>query len=511
MRALVVLAAFALPAQTPPVLVRLTVVGPEGWRAQLGPTNLGSMLATERAEAIWRGHAAAIDAALQQARGDDELFATQRARFLDYGGLVQVTAWLEQAEDSLHLPRWSAALVAEGDGRTDLAAMAAECRVWLAGVEGAVATPWRQMQLLAPRVHEGRLIAVLACAEDMAAAAARAERLRAVPLERGAILRLELAVEPFLGLLRDRAAERDLVATLLGPATRSVSLAIGRAGPRVALDLGLHFGAGGRGVPGGLHPVRAGAPDLAWLVPDGTGTHYAWRLDAPALWDTVVEAYATVSERDLTKVGEELKLKHGCDLGKLLGLLEDQAVLLWRSNDDTEDDDPSLLANACLVVPVRDEKAFGEGVEALVKKVQFANARDDDGTLKVQLPSCSLTIGKGVCCIAFGHRGDDQVAAVLDRAAAGRPKPLVLAPPIGAPPGWNARGRIDVTTLAVRDIYGQLRWGLYWLMAMQRLPKVIAAAKEAERWLPLLREHRLDQATTLGGVTAEASMLRILW
>ena len=70
---------------------------------------------------------------------------------------------------------------------------------------------------------------------------------------------------------------------------------------------------------------------------------------------------------------------------------------------------------------------------------------------------------------------------------------------------------MDVTTLVVRDLYGQLRWVLYWLMAMQQLPKVIAVAKEAERWLPLLREYRLDQANTVGGATAEAWQLRILW
>ena len=169
------LAAVAV-AQGPPELLRLSIVGPAGWRSRLQPTNLGSMLASAAAETIWRGYAERVDAALRSVRGADEAFRRERARLLDYGGTLHVVAWLEQAEDALNVPRWSAALVAEPDGHTDLEAMAVESKAWLERAGDRASNAWRDMRVSTPRCHEGRLLLVFAGDDDRAAATLRAER-----------------------------------------------------------------------------------------------------------------------------------------------------------------------------------------------------------------------------------------------------------------------------------------------------------------------------------------------
>ncbi|HEX5052660.1 MAG TPA: hypothetical protein VFZ65_12865 [Planctomycetota bacterium] len=514
-RTLLALAALSLPApaQPPaPVLAELTVAGPVAWRSRLGPTNLGTMLASAQAESIWRGYVDAVDATLRAARGADQEFLAERTRLLDYGGEVHVVAWLDQAEDAVHLPRWSAAVIAGPDGHSDLAAMAAQCNAWLVRAGASAATRWLQLELSPPRLHDGRLIAVLASAEDLEAATRRAQRFVCRALDANSVLRLEVAPQAALGLLRDRASERDVVAALIGPACARATLAIGSVGPRLVVDCSFAFGAGGRGVLRGLLPAHAKVVDLATLVPEGTATHYAWPVDLPAMWQGVVEVLAAATERGVPAMHERLVQWFGCDLGKdVWPLLEPEVLLLWRRLDAAEADDPDLLANACFVARVRDEAALVEAAGPVLRRAGATYQVGEDGVLWSEDGDYSLRIGFGIACVAFGARGHAQCEAVLDRAAAPRRRRAAAQHPPGAPAGWNAEGRMDVTTLVARDLYGSLRWLLFAFGGAQHLPEVLELQKEAARWLPVLREHRLDSAQTLGGVTERGWQLRILW
>jgi hypothetical protein len=148
----------------PPAILSLRTFGPAAWRARLGPTNLGTMLASAQAEAIWRSYVDGAAAWLKRARCDAVAIARERPVAFDYAGAIAVVVWLEQAEDALHLARWSAAIVAEPDGKTDLAALAAESAGWLGdSLAKERGRHWRDLTLAPPRVRDGRIVAVLAC------------------------------------------------------------------------------------------------------------------------------------------------------------------------------------------------------------------------------------------------------------------------------------------------------------------------------------------------------------
>lgn len=507
------LAAQVLPAQEPPVLLHLTVAGPASWRTCLAPTTVGGMLASQRAEAIWRQYSDAADGLLRASLDGDEAFARARRRLLDYAGGFHVLAWLEQAEDALHLPRWSAAWIATPDGTTDLAALAADCGTWLAHAARASRTRWHEPELSPPQLApNGNAIAVLACAEDAEAAARRAAAFSCEPMEPHAVLRLDLHLAAMLGLVRDRPPDRGFWAALLGAALRRVRLQLGSEGPQVAMDLSATFGAGHRGLWGGLYPLRAGAPDLDWLVPPGTSTSFAWRVDVPALWKAWLEIVAAAREEDIGDVRERAKALHGGDVGRdVLAHLEDEALLIWNGGDEEA---PARIANACIVVPVRDQPAFVAALGALPAHVWLARPRLDGEVFHGRLPWFTLAVGHGVACASFEPGRSRLVADVLDLAAEGRPPRAGTDPartPRGAPPGFNARGRMDVATLVRRDLYGQMRWVLFALGGMQHLPRVIEVGRESRRWLPLLEHHGLLECRTLGGSTAKRWHLRVLW
>ena len=496
-----------------PVILQVTACGPAAWRSRIGPTNLGTMLATQGAEAIWRGYVDAIDRVVRHAHGAEQTFVTERQRLLDYGGEVHLVVWLEQAEDALQLPRWSAALIVEPDGSTDLGAMAAACRAWLERVEVAAATRWLALKLSPPRLHGGRLVAVLATAQDLDTATARAQQFECQRLDEARVLRINVDPQAALGLLRDRASERDFVAALLGPATQSATLTIGHVGPRVAVDFALAFGKGDGGIVRGLLPVRPGVVDLDALVPEGTATHYAWAIDFAEVWRAGTAAVATARELEPQQLRKRLRGFYGSDFDKTVWPhLGREVMLLWLSAEAAEHDGVTPFANACLVAPVRDEQALIEAVSAVLKHRGERYRIDEEGVLSHRLLGGSLRIGLGVACVALGDRSDAHCESVLQRAAESkRVRKGSSERPVGAPDGWNGRGRIDVTTLFARDLYGQLRWLLFAFGGMRHLPSLHEVQSEGQRWLPLLQRHSLDAATTLGGSTAERWQLRILW
>lgn len=511
--------ACSLPAQAPaapaaaarPVLLQLTIAGPAQWRSRLGPTSLGSMLASQAAERIWRGYADRIDAALRQARGEEAAFQRERARLLDYGGDVHVVVWLEQAEDALHVPRWSAALLATADGRTDLPAMAQECRGWLERAGALAATPWRDLQLTPPAIDGGRLLLVLAEPGDLAGARARAAALAPAPLPHPQVLRLQLDLQPALGLLRDRAFERGMVAAAIGSATRRLQLTIGSRGPALAVDVELQFAGDDRGLLRGLCPSSPGVPDLDWLLPRGLAGQRCGRADLPALWRAWLELYAAMLEVDPAAYRARLEKNHGGDLeAQLLAALADESALLWwRGSDGAE---TSLFGSACLVVPLRDHREqpqlLANAAAMLSRLGWWSVGTDDGGVLRAKWGTLGgeLALGEGVLCVAFGDEARPCIDAVLQRAQHGRrqgqPQPL----PRDAPSGCNSRGSID----AVRMLPAAAS-ALVGLLRLFGLPIDGDLAAEAARWQPLLAQQGLQRLEALAGTDAGAWRLQLRW
>ncbi|HEX6812212.1 MAG TPA: hypothetical protein VF384_11355 [Planctomycetota bacterium] len=501
----------------PPAIVCLQTFGPAAWRARLGPTNLGSMLASERAESIWRSYVDDAKASLRHARRDEVAFTREWTRVLDYGGAIAVVVWLEQAEDALHSARWSMAIVGEPDGHTDLAALAAESAGWLGDSLGKErGRQWRDLTLVPPQVRDGRLVAVVACTEDADAVIARAVALRLPAPPAPTALHVEIEVDEALGLARDRPQDRDWLRALVGKATQRVTFDLGCAGPRLALDTGVEFTAGDRGMLGGLLPIGKGVPAMEWLIPEGTAAHMTGHVDLTALWSTAVAAEAELRETDAATVSKQWAKHLGLDVATdLAPHFADHAMLLWQASA-SEDKDRALLGNLCIVVPLRDEPAAVAGLTALLPKLGH-RAQVRQGVFLAEragvlwMPALCLGIANDVACLAVGGNGREQVLAVIDRAAGGPPRTNPRAPEPAAPAGWNGAGRIDVEIMLGRHLasLGTLLRALTG--ATLKLPRHDSLAREANRWLPLLQQHGLAVATRLSGATPTTWQQRVLW
>ncbi|MBL8754115.1 MAG: hypothetical protein JNK15_12515 [Planctomycetes bacterium] len=494
-------------AAEPPELLRISLAGPATWRVRMQPTDLGAMLATEPAEKLWRRHVDDLDATLRAVHGADAEFARERARLLDYAGTLHVVTWLEQAEDALHVPRWSAAVVAEPDGHTDLEAMARESEGWLRRVGEQASNAWRELRPGTPRVHAGRLVVVFADDDARVAATARALAWRGKPLDPRDVLRVEGEVGPLLGLLRDRAWERGLAADVLGAATRRFVVTCGAFGPDVAAMVRLQFDAGGdRGVFAGLAPVRTGVPDLQGLVPDETSLRVAWQVDWAAVWNSYCTVLAGVQERSVAATRARLQRTCGDVVQSLVPHLRSDVLLVCGPGDP--DDGVVPFARAGLVVALQDQDRV---VEALAPVVAAFGARflpAADGAQVADFGFVQLFVGDGVLVLGSAEHGPGLAAQVRSRIAETGVPPAKFA---DAGAGVSGAGTVAVGAFLRGELYAALRL-LPMLLGSDGLPTgPTGLVDEVERWTPLLKAHRLDTAALdLRGRTDEI-VVRVLW
>ena len=499
----------ACRAQEAPELLRLAIAGPATWRTRLQPTDLGSMLATAAAEKIWRRYVDDLDGALRGLRGADAEFARERGRFLDYAGTLHVVAWLDQAEDALNVPRWSAALVAEPDGHTDLAAMAAESEQWLQRLGDTTSNAWRDMRPSPPRVHDGRLVLVFASDEDREPATARALAFRGKAIDPRDVLRVELEVAPMLGLLRDRAWDRGFFADLLGAATQRVTGTLGAFGPDLSAAVRVEFAATGeRGVFAALVPERNGVPRLSGLLPNEVSLHGAWHIDWSAAWRTFCSVWGGVGERSPAEARERLERQLGIDVGKVIAPMLREDVLLVCDRGDP-DDGAVPLARACLVVPLRDAEKLVEALEPVVKHLGGFAVHGGDALWSCTFPDgIELVVDEGLLCIGgVAHRA--AIAAKVRERAAAAGVPAAQSDDAGA--GVVGRGEIAVPVFAQSELFPALRLVPLLFGVAFRLPAREFLADEVARWTPLLHQHRLGAAAMQMRTRPGEVLLRILW
>ena len=501
----------SLPGQAPAEMLRLSIAGPATWRARLQPTNLGSMLSSAAAERIWHGYVDAVDRTLRTVRKADEAFAQERTRLLDYGGTLHVVTWLEQAEDALHVPRWSAALVAEPDGHSDLSAMAGACEAWFARVGERASNAWRDVAPGPAQLVDGRLVVVFAGDDDRAPATARAHAFVGKKLDPRDVLRLELEVPPTLGLLRDREWERGLVGDLLGAATQRLALTIGAFGPQVAFTVTAEFGDGVRGALGCVAPPRDGVPDLHSLVPDGTATWLSWQIDASAGYATFVRVLAGLSNRDEPRVAADLRRAHGIDvMREALPLLGSEALLLWPEAAAVAAD---LLPESefCLLVPVRDEQALRAVAVGLAPRLGANEITAGEDAFVCQWPGAGqLRLADGMLCLTGQAVPPEFLERLWEHVARWRP-----GKGFDRGAGVTGSGRVDVARFAVHELYADL-YAMRVLFLPGRagdlqLPPVGKVAEELDRWLPMLRQHQLGDAAVELRTWPAKSQLRVAW
>lgn len=290
-------------------------------------------------------------------------------------------------------------------------------------------------------------------------------------------------------------------------------MTIGAFGPQVAFTLTAEFGDGERGALGGLVPARSGVPDLQALVPEGTATWLGWQIDPAAGYATWVRALAGLTSEDPKATAAKLQQRYGCDVpADVLPLLGTEALLLWPEAAAAAAAEADMPSNEfCLVVPVRDEPALRTIAGRLATRLRGVEATDDGGAFVCNWPTFGrVRIADGVLCLF----GDAVAPDFCDRLSANvarwrRGKALDR----GA--GIIGVGRVDIARFAVHELYADLLVLRLWFMARvgngSDLPPVAVVAEELGRWLPMLRQHQLGDASVELRTWPAKSQLRVSW
>ena len=273
----------ATPAAPAPHIV-VDTVGPDGWRMRFGPTNLGSLLESEQGRAMWQPGAMPILETWQALVGDEAKFAEAKARLLGHAGRVRLAVWLDAGRIEQQ-PLKMAALLVDGDGRTDLAALAAD----IAHLQGRTPGEWhdqeiggakhrvrayRDEQMTAATVVDGRVAVFYASADDLGAAVAAgtafAGPLAAAKPVAPTTPALQIHVDvPALMAMALAAGDKEDNAFLqaLGLAELGkAKFVLGTAGPHVLCAFEQELPAQPRGFVAAFAPATTGVSTLQRLV-----------------------------------------------------------------------------------------------------------------------------------------------------------------------------------------------------------------------------------------------------
>lgn len=538
-----------LPCQTaataPAPHLLIDTVGPDGWRVRLGPTNLGSLLESEQGRKLWEPHLLPMLGMWQKVFGDEAAFGAARDVVLGYGGRIKIGVWLD-LEGEVELEPLSLAFVFEGDGRTDLAALATEVRrlqdrltgewgeVTIDGAKVAIRTN-RDEAMTAPIPEGNVLLVAMAKNDGLPAAVAQARALAA-----GAAGKPPAPNTPALRLLFDThtivaraaAADQEPFAGELGkalgfPSLGATAMTITTAGPRVQYELTQAFVDDARGVFAALFPATEGIPALQRLRP-AKGSWKVGRFDLRSLYEVVERAMQT-QESDGESIREEARKELGVDpVDGLLAHTTDETMLYVLPPED-----PERLAQTewAFVVGLRDQAAFQKGLDTALDKARPMLSRE----ATIEHPAGEvrrygnmfgydvwLAVGQNLFAVAGGSNAEDRLTALLDGAKTPPPESATTTPADfetlrrHLPPGCNGLGFGAIDSMVGLPI------GWWTLFGRGMAPFVFTdfsdtpedAAdneEERERVLALMREHHLGTLQTATGYAGRQWCWRLFW
>lgn len=535
-----VLFALPLPAQSapetkaatsPPPLLVVDARGPAVWRQQLLPTNLGSMLASAEGEALWQGVLAAIDGHWQRLHGDAETFAAARRRILDYAGQLHLRTWLGDGEPH------AVTVVADADGRTDMAAAVQDLQRLLANATGKTwskaAVAGRELAQLHGDglgdfvfdvLADGRVL--LAAGDEAAAIAAAVAETLAAPVATAPrrtdpllALRLDLAQ---LVQQADARSESTAVSTAIGLGSlRTLQVTLQPRGPQLQLELALACD-GDRGLFAGLFPEQPGAPDMLGLAPpDALGSKTS-RFDAMALWRTSIAWIAADARKTAAEVEADARQILGLDLAKdVLAHLNGEALLFWdappKPPAGSEGDEVNDAARFGLAVRLSDGEAFATGFTKLLERAGDLQPHREDGVLLAGqeqqwfIPAVHFAVAGDLAVMAIGSDGEERALAVLARRQHPTPPSELLQQRRAAQPdGCNGAGVLGVLPCVEYELQP-----LFMLLheMLGDVPKLEPEAVRPllDQFAPLLQRHKLDQVAVFTGTVHGRFAFRLLW
>jgi hypothetical protein len=541
-------AADAFDAKKPHV--RVTTMGPHGWRVRLGPTNVGSLLDSELAASVWRPYADAL------AESTNGLFATRaafdaaRERVLGYEGAVHLPLWL--ADDAPRDGVRAFALVCEPDGRTDMAAMAADLRVafdrlgggWeaatLAGADVDIQRGPSGAFAVAPLLRNGCLVFVGGQRGDLDGVLADALTTAAQasgkkPSPKQPPLVVDADAQALLARVFD-LDPGDTWSQAVGLAcAQRAQLLLSNAGPHVMLETALRFGAQPEGLMAALTPARARPPALLRALAAGAPSWRLGHFDFGAMWRTVLAVAAANDATTVDAARDEITKDLGVDLGaRLFDLLGDEVLVVTQPVDD-----PDRIARATWAVAVsaKDGPALALGVAAVLDAGKPHITRQETATIAGV--ACSrygnvlgypvwIGVGKRALYLAGGSDAQGELAALIAAAeaepAADAPAPeaAILSRFDGVqralPPGLSGASRYDLAhggllASAIADGFALSLFSVPFgaMRDVDDDADAEARAEAQDRWLTLLREHQLAAVRTATGFADATWRFRVYW
>lgn len=499
----------------------VTTVGPAGWRARLGPTNVGSLLASATGERLWQPLVASLRTVLADNEAVD---ADLLAKWRDYQGQVWLAVW----SDPFDRTSPTVAIVLHGDGKSDLAALAKDtARVLGTDLQAP-------MRLCGPVMGDDRVGFYLTSAAEVDAALVTyqsfADRPRA-PLPPtapalAASLDLLQVVKPALNADGENA--RTFFAALGLPSLQRLGLAIRAAGPHVHVSTDLQFVEQPLGIFAGIFPPAKLLPNLLHLVPDDARLWRATRFDLATVAKAGLDAFAAYEGVPPAELRTRVRDDLGFDLEQdLLAHLGDEVHFAIVPEADASDDDEwqADRVNWTLGWRLRDATAFAAGWQKLLDSagpnVTNAATIDVDGAQAHRCGTIFLydiwwSTAHGMLTLAGGRDAEALITQQLTRLK--QPPPEAPKPPPAfanlqrhLPPGTYGLGSSNLywLGLAPAGLFGLLADDLLLLGPARHLfddPEL-----DRDTLLDLLQVHHLDRTHLAVARLANTFSYHLFW
>lgn len=517
----------------------IDTVGPDGWRTRLGPTNLGSLLASEQGKALWQPSVLPLLGQAKAMLGSDEAGAAMEQRLLGHQGRIRIGVWLDlearRSGDAMAM-----ATLIEGDGRTDLASLANDLSTLLTmairGEEGTLelggaARAVRREDgdaFVLPFVDGKHVLLAVGPEAMVPGVFAAMQRLGAdatgkPPLPNTPALRVQFDLATLVAnsIAKEGARDAAMMKALGLPSLGQLTLAVAAAGPNVQFELAQQFSDDERGLFAALLPATAGVPAAHALVPADAASWKVGRFDFHALYRSVVQALTAYEKERSDEMLASIREECGLDPDTELLAHTTDELLFWHGPLD--DIDRVERTDWTMAIGLRDRDAFLKGLTTLLKHANPMLSRAETVTVDgVELHRYGsfgydvwLAVGSKHFVLAGGSNGQAHVEALLRAAKAGAsdaPATKVLADlQRHLPPGCNSHARVELGGIAALP----LQW---WLLGLREFVPVVpppdASGDDEEsrqRRRDLLKNHQLDVVRSATGYAERTWRWRLWW
>lgn len=520
--------------------ITIETVGPDGWRLRLGPTNLGSLLESQRGRELWQPMTLPVFGMWQQVLGDDGAFAASKQNWLGYGGRVRLALWFAVKDDRQSPDVVSGTLVMEHDGHTDMSALAADLRRAMEQ-KGTWETRKVGEQSIRVGEHAGELLTapiavgnhlVIALSDEAHLAPALQHARASVPAADSKPaapntppLRVQVEVAALVAMAAAANDEDAKVMSAFGIGSLStLHASIGAAGPHVQIEVAGAFPAGPRNLLAAFCPTSTGLSALTALLPADSDGAKVGRFDLRALYETAVDLMGEMrwNPQEDADLRQEIRAELGIDpSADLLAHATDEVAFFGSPFKDV--DRPTDLSWS-LLVKLRDAAKFEAALKTMLTHVKPSLSHSE--TVKVgdvELHRYGnllqydlwLAVGHGVFFLGGGRDGEANLTSLVQQAA------KLPADAKGAPPAMHAELQRylppGLSGVALGDFDALLTLPGEWVsMLVGELTAFGMRGGEvdpeqAEALRALLKEHRLTTVRSATGYADAMWRWRLFW